>query len=234
MDDKIAGKEAEPVAREPTKSDNLTEMLIEAIISGELLSGSKISEPELSRRYKVSRGPLREAMMRIETLGLIERSPHIGARVITLSETQLKEIYSVREALEVMAVRQACQHITSEELHSLKKLLTTHQQHIVDAKGASYFLQSGDFDFHYCVIKASRNQKLVSLLCDELYHLIRMYRTQFSRLRSSPKSALKEHFQIFDALCERDEDLAEMLMRRHIRRSQHLAQEFLVKNKECH
>ncbi|ODA30835.1 GntR family transcriptional regulator [Veronia pacifica] len=218
--------------REPTKSDNLTERLIEAIISGEFPSGSKISEPELSRRYEVSRGPLREAIMRIETLGLIERIPHVGARVITLSEVQLKEIYSVREALEGMAVRQACQHITSEELHSLKQLLTSHQQYIKDVKGASYFLQSGDFDFHYRVIKASRNQKLISLLCDELYHLVRMYRIQFSRLRSAPKSALKEHFQIFDALCERDEDLSEMLMRRHIRRSQHLAQEFLINQGE--
>lgn len=55
--------------KESTKSENLTEYLIEAIVEGELAPGSKISEPELAKQFQVSRGPLREALMRVEGLG---------------------------------------------------------------------------------------------------------------------------------------------------------------------
>ncbi|EDK28096.1 transcriptional regulator [Vibrionales bacterium SWAT-3] len=83
--------------KENTKSENLTEYLVEAIVNGELPPGSKISEPELAKRFEVSRGPLREAIMRVEGLGLIERIPHVGARVITFSADKLLELYAVRE-----------------------------------------------------------------------------------------------------------------------------------------
>lgn len=179
--------------KESTKSENLTEYLIEAIVEGQLAPGSKISEPELAKQFQVSRGPLREALMRVEGLGLIERIPHIGARVIQLSPTKLVELYAVREALEGMAARLAARNITEIELAGLESLLSTHSTHIDQVEGASYFHQQGDFDFHYRIIQASRNQQLIGLLCDELYHLLRMYRYQSPRSHSRPVEALEEH-----------------------------------------
>ncbi|WGW01893.1 GntR family transcriptional regulator [Vibrio sp. YMD68] len=202
--------------KENTKSESLTEYLIEAIVGGDIPPGSKISEPELAKRFEVSRGPLREAIMRVEGLGLIERIPHVGARVITFSQEKLIELYSVREALEGMAARLAARHITPDELIKLEEVLATHSKHIDQVEGASYFHQHGDFDFHYRIIKASRNSKLVSLLCGELYHLLRMYRYQSPRAQSRPTEALEEHKFILQAIRNRDEELAEMLMRRHI------------------
>ena len=79
--------------REHTKSSSLAESLVEAIVSGDIEPGSKISEPELAKQHHVSRGPLREALMRLEGLGLIERIPHVGARVITFSPEKLIELY---------------------------------------------------------------------------------------------------------------------------------------------
>lgn len=218
---------SETEARELTKSANLTERLINLIVKGEFAAGSKISEPELARRFGVSRGPLREAIMRVESLGLIERVPHVGARVIALSRAKLVEIYAVREALEGMAVRLACQHITEQELDALQQLLDTHKAHIEEVEGASYFHQQGDFDFHYRLIQASRNSTLIGLLCDELYHLLRMYRHQSQRSHSRPQQALSEHFHLLAALRERDAELAEMLMRRHIMRSRLLIEQQL-------
>lgn len=208
--------------KEQTKSENLTERLIEAIVSGDYNAGSKISEQELARSFNVSRGPLREAMMRVEALNLVERIPHVGARVVTLTPEKLAEIYDVREALEGMAANLACKHITQQEIIELETLLTQHKQHIEQVDGASYFHQHGDFDFHYRIIKASHNSKLINLLCDELYHLLRMYRCQSPRTQSRPIHALNEHFQILNAIKERDSELAEILMRRHIKRSREL------------
>ncbi|MDV6251147.1 GntR family transcriptional regulator [Vibrio sp. EA2] len=214
--------------KEHTKSETLTESLIEAIVNGDVAPGSKISEPELARKYQVSRGPLREAIMRLEGLGLIERIPHVGARVITFSPEKLIELYSVREALEGMAARLAARHITQEELLSLEMLLSTHSKHIDQVEGSSYFHQHGDFDFHYRIIQASRNSKLITLLCDELYHLLRMYRYQSPRSQSRPNEALNEHKYILEAIRNRDEELAEMLMRRHISGSRKLIQSQII------
>ncbi|ENM5825555.1 GntR family transcriptional regulator [Vibrio metoecus] len=214
--------------KESTKSENLTEYLIEAIVEGQLAPGSKISEPELAKQFQVSRGPLREALMRVEGLGLIERIPHIGARVIQLSPIKLVELYAVREALEGMAARLAARNITEIELASLESLLSTHSTHIDQVEGASYFHQQGDFDFHYRIIQASRNQQLIGLLCDELYHLLRMYRYQSPRSHSRPVEALEEHKFILRAIRQRDEELAEMLMRRHISRSRQLIEQQIM------
>lgn len=216
--------------KEHTKSENLTEYLIEAIVDGELTPGSKISEPELAKQFQVSRGPLREALMRIEGLGLIERIPHIGARVIQLTLSKLVELYAVREALEGMAARLAARNISELELAGLEILLSTHSTHIDQVEGASYFHQQGDFDFHYRIIQASRNQQLIGLLCDELYHLLRMYRYQSPRAHSRPVEALEEHKFILRAIAERDEELAEMLMRRHIARSRQLIEQQIVQD----
>ncbi|HHC7314980.1 GntR family transcriptional regulator [Vibrio cholerae] len=214
--------------KESTKSENLTEYLIEAIVEGQLAPGSKISEPELAKQFQVSRGPLREALMRVEGLGLIERIPHIGARVIQLSPTKLVELYAVREALEGMAARLAARNITEIELAGLESLLSTHSTHIDQVEGASYFHQQGDFDFHYRIIQASRNQQLIGLLCDELYHLLRMYRYQSPRSHSRPVEALEEHKFILRVIRQRDEELAEMLMRRHISRSRQLIEQQIM------
>ncbi|WP_456297337.1 GntR family transcriptional regulator [Vibrio sp. AK197] len=212
-------------AKELTKSANLTEYLIESIVSGSVPSGAKISEPELAKRLQVSRGPLREAIMRVEGLGLIERIPHVGARVTTLTLTKLVELYAVREALEGMAARLAARHIRPKELQALKTVLAAHSEHIEQVEGASYFHQQGDFDFHYQIIKASRNQQLTTLLCDELYHLLRMYRFQSPRSHSRPTEALQEHKFILQAIEQGDEELAELLMRRHISRSRDLIEQ---------
>ena len=208
--------------KENTKSEHLTEYLVEAIVQGELRPGSKISEPELARRLEVSRGPLREALMRLEGLGLIERIPHVGARVIDLTSEKLIELYSVREALEGMAARLAAKNISDDELNTLTLLLAAHRDHITDNNGNSYLHQDGNFDFHYLVIKASGNQKLITLLCDELYQQLRMFRYQSPRAITDPQEALREHQNILHAISQRDEELAEMLMRRHIAASRKL------------
>jgi DNA-binding GntR family transcriptional regulator len=214
--------------KEQIKSDNLTERLIEAIVSGEYSAGSKISEPELAGVFNVSRGPLREAMMRVESLNLVERIPHVGARVVSLSLEKLAEIYAVREALEGMAANLACKNISDQEITALENLLDQHQSHIEQVGGASYFYQEGDFDFHYLIIKASKNDQLITLLCDQLYHLIRMYRSQSPRENARPEKALYEHFSILNAIKARDPELAEMLMRRHIKNSRLLIENELL------
>ncbi len=210
-----------------TLADQLGDALITAIVRGDIPSGSKISEPDLARIYKVSRGPLREAIRRLEGLHLVARIPHVGARVVTLQAQQLVEIYQVREALEGMAARLACQHMTDDEIIELGTLLDEHERNIEQSQGREYFQHQGDFDFHYRIIQGSRNQRLIEFLCSELYHLIRMYRFRSSQIQSRPHTALTEHRHLCKAIAQRDGELAEILMRRHISTAQkHIEQQF--------
>jgi len=199
-----------------TLADRVCAEIVTAIVKGEIPSGQKISEPELARTYGISRGPLREAMRRLEGLRLIERKPNVGARVVQLSIKELVEIYHVREALEGMACRMAALHMSDEEIADLRSLLDEHERSVQELDGRSYFQKVGDLDFHYRIVQGSKNEKLLELLGSDLYHLVRMYRYQFSVSSSRPKRALKEHRQIVDAIEARDPELAELLMRRHI------------------
>lgn len=201
-----------------TRSSEVTEWLIRDIIAGHLSEGSRISEPELSRHYGTGRGPLREAVLRLEGMGLVVRAPHVGARVVSLTRQELSEIFSVREALEGMAARQAAEVMTDQELLDLDQLIQQHAQYVHSNNGQSYIDQEGDYDFHYRIIKASGNRRLIRALCDELYHLIRLYR-KTSGGSGNPERALQEHQMILTALKERDGELAEILMRRHIART---------------
>ena len=202
-----------------TLADSLLEQIRKAVVEGEIAPGAKISEPELARRFGVSRGPLREAISRLEAGGLVTRRPNVGARVITLSAQGLIEIYELREALEGMAARLAAENMSDEELQAMRDLLEIHQVNVEEKDGQAYFQKEGDLDFHYRIIQGSRNQRLTRVLCDDLYHLARMYRFQFGMASRRARKALEEHGMILDAIADRDGESAELLMRRHIRAS---------------
>ena len=201
-----------------TLSGQTTVALREAIIKGDIAPGEKLNEPKLAEQYQVSRGPLREAIRRLVAMRLVRHIPHVGATVATLELNSILELYDVREALEGKAAALAAQNMSTQDIAKLRNLLELHRQHTQDNQG-EYMQSEGDFDFHYQIIKGSGNQLLTDQLCDELYHLIRMFRYQTSRFKSRSNRALIEHEQLIYAIEQRDPQLAEMLMRRHISRA---------------
>ncbi|MCC5872611.1 MAG: GntR family transcriptional regulator [Gammaproteobacteria bacterium] len=202
-----------------TLAERVFQELQSAIVRGELAPGSKITEPGLSQAYGISRGPLREAMRRLEAHRLIERVPHVGARVVKLSMPELLELFDVREALESTAARLAAEHMTAGEIKGLRAVLAMHQGQDDLRRGEAYYQSEGDLDFHYRIVKGSHNRMLITLLCDDLYYLVRLYRTQFSASGTRPQTAFAEHNRIVDAIAAGDGELAEGLMRRHVRAS---------------
>lgn len=199
-----------------TLADRVFAQMQEAIINGDLEPGSKVSEAELAARYGVSRGPLREALRRLEGRQLITRIPHVGVRIMALSLDELLQIYQVRETLEGLACRLAAIHMSDVEIQELRALLLRHEAQIAEQEGRAYIQEEGNVDFHYRVIQGSHNAVLVQMLCGELYHRVRIYRGQFSVTEGRPAKALGEHQRIVDAIEARDGELAEFLMRRHI------------------
>lgn len=199
-----------------TLADSVFDQLRTAIVKGELAPGSKVNEPQLSKQYGISRGPLREAIRRLEGCKLVEIRPNTGAKVVSLNKEQALEIYEIRESLEGLACSLAAARITPNDCALLRELLAKHELQIESENYRLYYQKEGDLDFHYLIVQLSGNTRLFNLLCGELYHLLRLYRVQTSSEPSRPVQAFKEHHQIVDALEARDGELAELLMRRHI------------------
>jgi len=186
------------------------------IISGQLAQGTKIVESDLALKYGISRGPLREAIHRLEQIRLIVRIPHAGSRVVRLDSKMMEDIYIARESLEGMAARLAARLMSDAEVAALSELLDEHADSINETDGRAYFQREGDIDFHYRIALASQNQWILENLHGELYQLIRMCRHQSGRFPARARVALDQHRQIANAIARRDEELAELLMRRHI------------------
>lgn len=199
-----------------TLSDGAFQRIQTAIVKGEIAPGTRISEQYLSTTFGIGRGPLREAIRRLEGRRLVVRIPHAGVRVVSLSYAELIELYHVREALEGMACRQAADNMTEAEIAGLREVLATHEKHSGLKANESYYQQEGDLDIHYLIIHGSKNRTLADMLCGDLYHLVRMYRYRFSTTPKRPQQAFAEHHRIIEAIADRDGELAEMLMRRHI------------------
>ncbi len=99
------------------------EYLRKAIVTGDLAQGHQFKDTELAERFGVSRTPVREALRRLETEGLIKQTPMRGYVVVNLSLQDVAYIFSIRKTLEGLATEYACRHITSEDLAGLKKII---------------------------------------------------------------------------------------------------------------
>ncbi|MBW8784105.1 MAG: GntR family transcriptional regulator [Novosphingobium sp.] len=208
--------------------DIVAERIEAAIISGKLEPGAKISEQGLAASFGVSRGPLREAIRRLEGRKLLERTPNIGVRVAALSLKDLNDILEIREALEGQAAALAAQRMSDAEIAGLRKLIEAHGKQKSVQEGKGYYQESKDFDFHFRIVAGSGNARLAQMLTGDLYYLLRVYRYKSSTKPGRASEALAEHRMIVAALEARDSDAAEAAMRRHLRNARRMVVEQLA------
>lgn len=209
-------------------SDLIGQTISEAIIAGELTPGMRLREAELAARFGVSRAPLREALRLLEERRLIERLPYSGVRVVEMSATMIADLYELREVLEGIACRRAATRITPEEIAELESLLADEGQYAEAVENGNVARPSPIRDFHFRVAQISGNAELLRLLSTDLWRHARIYyRTMWKRLWKRSRVTHLEHVRILEALKDRDGEMAEMLMRRHIRRSREMLEELI-------
>ena len=203
----------------PSTDATLFDQLRHSIIEGELAPGTRLGEVELARRYGVARGTVREAVTRLVGRGLASYRRHAGARVCSVSPDDLRQLYELRECLEGMACRLAAQRMSDAEIHSVRRLLARQERELSLRQGTAYLQGEHDLDFHCRLAAGSGNAKLERELDGALYDKLRLYRRQFGMVGPRARTAYREHVQILDAIADREPEMAEMLMRRHIRAS---------------
>lgn len=213
-----------PLKDEPAGplSDAVFERMLDAIYQGRLAPGSVINEVALAQEFDVSRGPVREAVRRLQGIQLVTREPYMKARVVTLSAESALELFQMRMALEGVACNLATRRMTDEDIADLLDELERDRKHrVAAAQGEA--VGPRVFDFHERIVRACGNQRIVNSLCGDLYHLLRIYRRHSGSVLERKEDAYAEHWQIARAIRARDAELAESLMRSHIERAtQHL------------
>lgn len=207
-----------PISRQ-TLADQVVDRLVEAIVTGDVATGSPISENEVALRFGVSRGPAREAILRLEAKGLVTRAAHIGAQIVDLSLDDLRSLFEMREGLEGMACRLAAERIEDAALARLEATLAGHGAQPEVASGRAYYQPGGDRDFHFGIVTASGNARLIRALSSDIYDVMRVYRYRSALTPGRALTALQEHRAILAALMRRDPDASEEAMRAHIRAS---------------
>ncbi|MET3897188.1 DNA-binding GntR family transcriptional regulator [Devosia sp. UYZn731] len=197
-------------------TDQLFDQLSEAIVTGTFAPGSKLSEPRLAAQYGVSRGPIREAIRRLEERKLVTSAPRQGVRVVVPTPEDALELFTIREVLEGLAARHAADNATDAEIEDLRTMLAGHRQALSKPDAMVYWQATANSDFHFMVARIGRNQHLFNLLCGEYYTLFRLYRMRHRIVPGRAQRALAEHERIVEAIADRDAELSELLMRRHI------------------
>jgi len=199
-------------------ADNVFAQMLNAIYQGRLPPGSVVNEAVLAQHFGVSRGPVREAVRRLQGIQLITRAPYMKARVVTLSAESALELFQMRMALEGVACNLATRRMRDQDVSDLlDELAQDRKQRLAAVEGAEPAARV--FDFHERVVRACGNQRIINSLCGDLYHLLRIYRRHSGTVLERKHDAYDEHWQIARAMRARDAELAEHLMRSHIERA---------------
>jgi DNA-binding GntR family transcriptional regulator len=201
----------------------------EEILAERLQPGAELQEVALSEELGVSRGPIREAIGRLAAEGLVTVRPRRGAVVRSLSKDEFLELYQVREALEMMAVRLAVSKLAAEDIAELEQLIAAMNGHAERDEVAEFF--EANMAFHARLFEASGNARLQELYA-QLVGQMGRYRMRSLTLRGNLQRSVAEHGAILRAAKRGDADRAAHLMSEHIRvpqrRLQALTDEELV------
>ncbi len=159
FDDDVNSWLAAPVQR--TLSDYVADQLRQAILSDKIMPGQRLVEQELAESLQTSRGPVRDALKMLETEGLVLRQSHRGAFVTQLSTEDLIEIYTLREALESLAIRFAIRQATDSQIDELGKIVHEMEQ-LAQRDYTQLEATDLDIEFHYTLCKISGHKRLLS------------------------------------------------------------------------
>ncbi len=187
-----------------------------AILTGEIQAGERLVELDLAAKMKSSRTPVREALQKIASEGLIYSIPRAGYIVGEISETDLQEIFQARIAIEQAAAKLALEHITPDEIEMIKANIERSEKAI--KTGLKDQMVDFDKEFHDILCGASRNKRLIQFSQTLRDHLLR-YRMIALRIPRMAKGATAEHKQIFMALQSKDSKKLEETIYTHLERS---------------
>lgn len=193
------------------------QMIRHAIQEGALGPGQRVPELELCAWLKVSRTPVREALRRLQSDGMLEHAPGGGLSVAQHDLRAVAELYDVRESLEGTAAALAARGADATEIRMLQAMLDSHRRLPDDPRAHA----RENTIFHEHIYRAAHNRFLLKSLQSLHDSVALLGRTTFAA-PGRIAEAMAEHQAIVAAIARRDDAEAEALARRHVRRGYEL------------
>lgn len=209
-----AERASRALTRDGTYSARTETVLREMMLSGDLAPGARLNEVALAAELDISRGPLREAIQRLASEGLLTLISHRGAFVRTFDRGAIVELYELRAAVELHAVRLLCRRVSKEDLEDLEAMLTETETRMRGGQRA----YPHELDFHLRLVLLAGNQALMQSAV-ETHRQLSLARSMSAHQPMRARAAVAEHHDLVLALKARDAPTATDVMERHIEHS---------------
>jgi DNA-binding GntR family transcriptional regulator len=206
-------------------SDKVTLLLRENIVSGTLSAGSPLKQEELSERFGVSMGSLREALRTLNSEGLVTLLPNRGAAVSELSASEAEEIFDIRTYLELGALELALPHAAERIFGAAEKVLDK-----MDAVGDASKWADLNRKFHETLYAPANRPRLMGLIRNMHDNVGRYMRLYLDTLNFQSESQ-REHRDLLAACRERDLSAAQRILREHTRHAREQLVRYLESSK---
>jgi DNA-binding GntR family transcriptional regulator len=204
-------------------TDKVREDIERYIVDGTLRPDQHLVEAELAKQLGISRTPLREALRQLEIKGYLSRRNSVGYSVARFTIDDIREVFELREALEGMAARLACERVTPEQLRFIEYYLSNYDHDLEVPDPANFDITSfyhGEHDwnnsFHEEIYRASGNKRLFSQIND-LRDVSRFKRVSQYFRQQDLLAFQQQHHDLFDAIKDHDPQNAEKAVASHLR-----------------
>lgn len=203
-------------------SETAYQKIKQIILSGEAAPGQQLKEAALSKALDLTRTPIREALKKLEAEDMVQMIPNRGAFVSSFSDQEIVDILDVREALECKAIDLACRRANREELDRIRDSLERRRDQLkmFEADGSEQIKsQALDFNFHYEIVKLSKNKFLISAweMLKNRLDLVRI-RSLLSMSRALKKKAVESNITILQLIHDGESELAKEKIVEHLER----------------
>lgn len=179
------------------------------IFQGVYSTGSHLPQTRLAREFKVSQGVIRESLLELRAMGMVELKDQLGAFVSPLDSRKLLHAYEIREVLEGLAAKMCCQHVSHNQMQALERMAEQMRNLPPSQNNERLHL---DREFHQRIVHLSG--------CDMLIQLSESYRVLGKTLKireDGEKAEPEDHFPLLDPIRENHPEEAEKRMREHVR-----------------
>lgn len=206
---------AQPTELYETKSDYAYRQVRRRILSGELEPGAVLQQRELASQIGISTTPLREALRRLKSEGLVELDAHRDARIAPLRAEEARDLLELRKSLDPLAAGLAAQRRTSADLHAIR---AAHEGLEPLPSHPAYEQLVAHRTFHQAIYRASHNELLIEAL-DALWDKADRYRRlalQNERGQAARDDKAEQHQLLVDHIAAGESEAAAEVMRTHI------------------
>ncbi|SDI15662.1 GntR family transcriptional regulator [Alteribacillus bidgolensis] len=201
------------IIQSQTLQNQAYDYLFNKIVSGELPPGERLIEEKIAKETEISRSPIREAIRRLTSEGLVSVNPRGGVRVYQALHSDFKYLYECRKSLEPTAASLAAKRMNEVKKAELNKLVSENMMALEDEDYKQLKIVSSRF--HELILEGSGNPYLIKLM-KQLNSLLMFYRNKIVDISQRLEKGSIEHQDIWRAIQKGDEEDAEKRMREHI------------------